>query len=208
MKNEDRRLIEDYLPLDTLNAIASKRKLHPRHYVSLIHYWPARRPNNCLPCRDLCCACSCSEHWVRKREEAASFVTKLAAFKPDSKAIKEARDRIQKQHGGLAPKILDMFAGGGAIPLEVARLGCESHAIDYNPVAHLIELCTLVYPQTFGASLADDFQRWATWYSTGCERETSVICIHRSRYTGIIKTVVSHQTQLFGGSRRATRSTG
>ena len=54
-----------------------------------------------------------------------------------------------------------MFAGGGAIPLEAARLGCESHAIDYNPVAHLIELCTLVYPQTFGASLADDFQRWS-----------------------------------------------
>ena len=54
-----------------------------------------------------------------------------------------------------------MFAGGGAIPLEAARLGCESHAIEYNPVAHLIELCTLVYPQTFGPSLADDFERWS-----------------------------------------------
>ena len=60
-----------------------------------------------------------------------------------------------------APKVLDMFAGGGAIPLEAARLGCESHAVEYNPVAHLIELCTLVYPQTFGARLADDFLRWS-----------------------------------------------
>ena len=48
------------------------------------------------------------------------------------------------------PKILDPFAGGGAIPLEAMRLGCESHAIDLNPVAHLIELCTLVYPQKYG----------------------------------------------------------
>src|SRR5262249_47955652 len=38
----------------------------------------------------------------------------------------------------------------GAIPLEALRLGCEAHAIDLNPVAHLIELCTLVYPQKFG----------------------------------------------------------
>ncbi|HWE00895.1 MAG TPA: DUF1156 domain-containing protein [Tepidisphaeraceae bacterium] len=48
------------------------------------------------------------------------------------------------------PKVLDPFAGGGAIPLEALRLGCEAHALDINPVAHLIELCTLVYPQQFG----------------------------------------------------------
>src|SRR5262249_1157156 len=48
------------------------------------------------------------------------------------------------------PKVLDPFAGGGAIPLEALRLGCEAHAIDLNPVAHLIELCTLVYPQKYG----------------------------------------------------------
>ena len=46
--------------------------------------------------------------------------------------------------------MLDPFAGGGAIPLEALRLGCEAHAIDLNPVAHLIELCTLVYPQKYG----------------------------------------------------------
>lgn len=51
---------------------------------------------------------------------------------------------------GDAPKVLDPFAGGGAIPLEALRLGCEAHAIDINPVAHLIELCTLVYPQKYG----------------------------------------------------------
>jgi len=48
------------------------------------------------------------------------------------------------------PKVLDMFAGSGAIPLEALRLGCESYALDLNPVAHIIELCTLVYPQKYG----------------------------------------------------------
>jgi putative DNA methylase len=47
--------------------------------------------------------------------------------------------------------VLDMFAGGGAIPLEALRLGCEAYAVDLNPVAHLTELCTLVYPQQYGA---------------------------------------------------------
>ena len=89
-----------------------------------------------------------------------------------------------------------MFAGGGAIPLEVARLGCESHAIDYNPVAHLIELCTLVYPQTFGASLADDFQRWGDVVLNRMQREISDL------YPPVdipATDSVSHQTQLFGG---------
>jgi putative DNA methylase len=48
------------------------------------------------------------------------------------------------------PRVLDMFAGGGAIPLEALRLGCEAYALDLNPVAHIIELCTLVYPQRYG----------------------------------------------------------
>jgi putative DNA methylase len=48
------------------------------------------------------------------------------------------------------PRVLDMFAGGGAIPLEALRLGCEAYALDLNPVAHIIELCTLVYPQKYG----------------------------------------------------------
>lgn len=48
------------------------------------------------------------------------------------------------------PRVLDMFAGGGAIPLEALRLGCEAYALDLNPVAHTIELCALVYPQKYG----------------------------------------------------------
>ena len=57
------------------------------------------------------------------------------------------REEIKKAYGGRAPRVLDPFAGGGAIPLEAMRLGCEATAIDINPVAWLVLKCTLEYPQ-------------------------------------------------------------
>lgn len=160
MTENDHRLIEDYLPLDKLNAIASKEKLHPRRYVELVHYWPARRP--ITACRAaIYSALVPAPRTENEREDAAAFVAELAAYKVHPEKVSEACEGIKMLHSGQAPKVLDLFAGGGAIPLEAARLGCESHAVDYNPVAHLIELCTLVYPQTFGLGLADDFERWS-----------------------------------------------
>ena len=57
------------------------------------------------------------------------------------------REEIRKANGGRAPRVLDPFAGGGAIPLEAMRLGCETTAVDINPVAWFILKCTLEYPQ-------------------------------------------------------------
>jgi putative DNA methylase len=57
------------------------------------------------------------------------------------------RKKIHEAYGGRAPKVLDPFAGGGAIPLEAMRLGCDVTAIDINPVAWFILKCTLEYPQ-------------------------------------------------------------
>ena len=198
MEANDRRLIEDYLPLDVLNAIASREKKHPKHAVALVHYWPARRPTTASRAA-IYGALAPAPRTEAEREEAASFVAKLAAYQPDTRTVSEARERIRELHGGQAPKVLDLFAGGGAIPLEAARLGCESHAVDYNPVAHLIELCTLVYPQTFGASLAEDFERW------------SDVLLERMRHElgGLYPPIdlrhtadVSRQRLLFGGAEQ------
>ncbi len=60
-----------------------------------------------------------------------------------------ARELIQMAYNGRPPKVMDMFAGGGAIPLEAMRLGCEVIANDYNPVAWFLLKCTLEYPQRF-----------------------------------------------------------
>ena len=72
-------------------------------------------------------------HWGRETENKAD----LDWF----------RAEIKKAYGGRTPKVLDPFAGGGAIPLEAMRLGCEATAVDINPVAWFILKCTLEYPQ-------------------------------------------------------------
>ncbi|MBR2245016.1 MAG: DUF1156 domain-containing protein [Prevotella sp.] len=48
------------------------------------------------------------------------------------------------------PSVFDPFAGGGAIPLEAARLGCRSYGNDINPVAHIIERGSAEFPQNYG----------------------------------------------------------
>ena len=47
------------------------------------------------------------------------------------------------------PTVFDPFAGGGAIPIEAARLGCRSYGNDINPVAHIIERASAEFPQKY-----------------------------------------------------------
>ena len=71
--------------------------------------------------------------------ETAEGKTKEAALQ---KAIDNFQDKM--------PKVFDPFAGGGAIPLEAARLGCRSFGNDINPVAHIIQKGSLEFPQKYG----------------------------------------------------------
>jgi adenine-specific DNA methylase len=64
--------------------------------------------------------------------------------------LRIARDLVKIAHGGKVPTVLDPFAGGGAIPLEAGRLGCQAIANDYNPVAYLILRATCEFPQKYG----------------------------------------------------------
>ena len=52
--------------------------------------------------------------------------------------LQVGRNLVQAAHGEEAPLVVDPFAGGGSIPLEALRLGCEAFASDLNPVACLI----------------------------------------------------------------------
>ena len=96
--------------------------------------------------------------------------------------LRIARELILMAYDGNPPKVMDMFAGGGAIPLEAMRLGCAVTANDYNPVAWFILKCTLEYPQRFAGKttplpdlnldekpdlkngdLADHVRLWGQW---------------------------------------------
>ena len=58
--------------------------------------------------------------------------------------------------------VLDPTAGGGAIPFEALRLGCNVIANDLNPVASGIEIATLKYPAEYGLSLIQDLTKYST----------------------------------------------
>lgn len=89
----------------------------------------------------------------QERATMANFMIDLYKYNVSDRTIATARQKILEANGGKPPKVLDMFAGGGSIPLEALRLGCEAYVLELNPVAHLIELCTLVYPQKYGKKL-------------------------------------------------------
>ncbi len=97
--------------------------------------------------------------------EKHNFIAALATWETAQSpiSINEAREHILESHDGKPPAVLDPFGGGGSLPLEAQRLGCESHSCDLNPVAILIQKCTLEYPQKYGQKLRDDVKKWGDW---------------------------------------------
>lgn len=85
----------------------------------------------------------------REREITEGGILHWGREKENKELFNWLSQEIRKAYGGRAPKVLDPFAGGGAIPLEAMRLGCEATAVDINPVAWFILKCTLEYPQKF-----------------------------------------------------------
>ena len=56
----------------------------------------------------------------------------------DAKNIQELVKELGKRRFGHTPKVGDCFCGGGSIPFEAARLGCEAFGSDLNPVAAML----------------------------------------------------------------------
>ena len=205
---DPRRLIEDYLPIEAISAEASREKSVRKGHISTLHLWWARRPlvacraavyGTLVPGSRFVPQNGPEEKRASLgRANAAKFVERLCKYPGDPKVIAEAQRHIIEAHAerlsretgqrvtaadieaGRAPrpKVLDMFAGGGAIPFEALRLGGKAYALELNPVAYIIELCTLVYPQKYGkpdpntkgsakdgtwAGLAGEVRYWGEW---------------------------------------------
>jgi len=215
--SDDRRLIEDYLPIQAISAEASREKSVRKGHISTLHLWWARRPlvaaraavyGALVPASRFIPAEGTDEEKAAGREKSRVFVEKLCKYPGSPAVFAQAQQHILEAHSqrltretgkkvtvrdielGHAPrpKVLDMFAGGGSIPLEALRLGCEAHALDLNPVAHIIELCTLVYPQKYGkpdptakgsaldgtwAGLAAEVEHWGNWMLEKVKAEIS-----------------------------------
>lgn len=170
------RLIERAFPLRqaSLDSLHEKNMRHG--HISTLHIWPARRPlaasRAALIATLLPDPGTAEERQalveriggrVERREERKVINGKSVSVekhetvggilhwgREDEADLEWFRTRIREAYGGRAPRVLDPFAGGGAIPLEAMRLGCETTAVDVNPLAWLLLKCTLDFPQRLG----------------------------------------------------------
>jgi putative DNA methylase len=69
------------------------------------------------------------------------------------------------------PLVVDPFAGGGSIPLEALRLGCDAFASDLNPVACLINKVLLEDIPRHGPELAEELRHVGAEVKKAAERE-------------------------------------
>ncbi len=177
-----KRFIEVSFPVKEV-SIESAREKNIRHaHISTLHIWWARRPlasSRATSYAALIPAPKNDVDWDKKGQ----FIIELSKWENplNPMLIEKARKDILEANGGKPLKVLDPFAGGGAIPLEALRLGCETYAGEYNPVAVLILKCTLEYPQKYGKlkevkedwgllkgssfknPLLEDVKRWGEW---------------------------------------------
>ena len=173
MTPNDKRLIEVAFPLKqtSLDSVHEKNVRHG--HISTLHIWPARRPlaasRAALIATLLPDPGDPEERKALLERMAGRVVETIERKRVNGRMVEKVkeetvggilhwgrengpdlewfREEIRKAYGGRAPKVLDPFAGGGAIPLEAMRLGCDVTAMDINPVAWFILKCTLEYPQ-------------------------------------------------------------
>ncbi|WP_026043412.1 DUF1156 domain-containing protein [Treponema primitia] len=199
---ECKRLAEVDFPLSIVNLACveennRKTRIESGH-ISLLHSWWARRPLSA--CRSLLltlllpdpCDAACPKEFKNKAIEALSsekigpkdkdlqkalfnFVSKIAPWDSVNTAgfVSTAHDLIKAAYGN-DPHVLDPFSGGGSIPLEAQRLGCEVTSSDLNPVAWLLLKIALEWCPRKGTELTKQFDIWSDWVLKETEKRLAV----------------------------------
>ena len=184
-----KRFIEETFPVKEVSKESAHEKNIRRGHISTLHIWWARRPlasSRATAYAALTAPAENTDEWSRKRD----FIINLSKWENslNPHLIEQARQDILDANGGVPPKVLDLFGGGGAIPLEALRLGCETYSNDLNPVAVLIQKCTLEYPQKYGRPneveaedmlsgvaiknpLLEDVKKWGAWTLAEAKKE-------------------------------------
>ena len=180
-----RLLIEEWLPAAAIGVECARERStgqQPPH--ARFHVWWARRPlaasraavlGSLLPVdfdrgtfERLLGMENGSEHIVSVRRLmdqgvrvdggfGAQRAFKTLVPEPAYRAMRDGLSRLW----GPEVNTLDLFSGGGSIPLESARLGLNSLANELNPVACTVLEASDVYPFTYGLELAKKARKWA-----------------------------------------------
>ena len=181
---ECKRLAEIDFPIAEVSRHAAREKSIRHGHPSTLHLWWARRPLASSRAVLLAlllpdpCDPHCPDSFKRQAREVLGEVRQppdsdtelrkallwfIGAFAnwdmaAHSTYMRVGRNLVQAAHGEEAPLVVDPFAGGGSIPLEALRLGCEAFASDLNPVACLILKVMLEDIPRHGPGLADELR--------------------------------------------------
>jgi len=179
---DQKSFIEVAFPIKEVSEGSAREKNIRHGHISTLHIWWSRKPLSSSRATNYS-ALIPYPSTEKEAKEKAKFIVELSKWENSLKEdiIKKAREDILKANGGKTLRVLDPFSGGGSIPLECLRLGLETHAVDYNPVAVLILKCILEYPQKYGrqkkfkrnedlfeldkeeSPLIADVRRWGEW---------------------------------------------
>ena len=107
------------------------------------------------------------------RQVILKFIADFANWDNAAKSeyLETGRGLVQAAHPEETPLVVDPFAGGGSIPLEALRLGCEAFASDLNPVACLILKVMLEDIPRHGRGLADELRKAGAEIKAKAEKE-------------------------------------
>lgn len=194
---ECKRLAEVDFPIAEVSKHAAREKSIRHGHPSTLHLWWARRP--LAACRAMLmglllpdpCDPLCPPEFKRRarellgrmqqvgqeddelRRSLLKFIGAFANWDASAEAafLEVGRGLVRAAYPEGAPLVVDPFAGGGSIPLEALRLGCETFASDLNPVACLILKVLLEDIPRNGPSLAEELRRAGTQVKQAAEHE-------------------------------------
>lgn len=197
---ECKRLIEVDFPIGVVSVHAAREKSIRHGHPSTLHLWWARRP--LAACRAVLlglllpdpCDENCPPEFKTKarkllapvqgrggkgdeslRQDLLKFIGDFANWDlvTNRPYLDAARALVQAAQSEEAPVVVDPFAGGGSIPLEALRLGCEAFASDLNPVACFILKTLLEDIPRHGEALAEELRNAGARIKAEAERELS-----------------------------------
>lgn len=88
-----------------------------------------------------------------------------------ARSLTQAAHECLGGEAGTRPMVIDPFAGGGSIPLEVLRAGANVFASDLNPIPVLLNKVVLEYIPRYGQELAAEVRAWGEWVKKQADRE-------------------------------------
>ena len=191
------RLAEVDFPIAIVSKHAAREKSIRHGHPSTLHLWWARRPlaSSRAVLLALLLPDPCDRHCPGAFKRQATGILSAVRQPPTNDVelqrgllwfigafanwdmathptyLQVGRNLVQAAHGEEAPLVVDPFAGGGSIPLEALRLGCEAFASDLNPVACLILKVMLDDIPRHGPTLADELRRVGGEIKAAAEKE-------------------------------------